>query len=162
MNIPKTGNKQADTILIFAIVAAVVYLLYKLSKIAGGVATAADTIVTNVNDWLEGDTDSYNPDGLVVDYKKTSYPEWQFKAWADALEAALWSNFGEDEQPIKDIMYQINSDEDLKAIIKAYGIRTSALGISGGNLISSLRQYTPELIEGFNSHYAGFNMRGRI
>lgn len=160
--IPKTGNKQADNILIFAIVAAVVYLVYKITKLAGGVASGAETVVDTVNDWLEGDTDNYNPENLGVDYTKTNYPEWQFKIWADTLEDALWSSFGEDEQPIKDIMFSINNDEDLKAIIKAYGIRTSALGITGGNLVSTLRQYTPELIDGFNYHYQGWNMIGRI
>ena len=160
--IPKTGNKQADNILIFAIVAAVVYLVYKITKLAGGVASGAETVVDTVNDWLEGDTDNYNPENLGVDYTKTNYPEWQFKIWADTLEDAIWSSFGEDEQPIKDIMFSINNDEDLKAIIKAYGIRTSGLGITGGNLVSSLRQYTPELIDGFNYHYQGWNMVGRI
>lgn len=160
--IPKTGNKQADNILIFAIVAAVVYLVYKITKLAGGVASGAETVVDTVNDWLEGDTDNYNPENIGVDYTKTNYPEWQFKIWADTLEDAIWSSFGEDEQPIKDIMFSINNDEDLKAIIKAYGIRTSGLGITGGNLVSSLRQYTPELIDGFNYHYQGWNMVGRI
>jgi hypothetical protein len=160
--IPKTGNKQADTILIFAILAAVVYLVYKLTKVVSAGAGAVQTGLENVNSWLEGDTDNYNPENLKVDYSKTNYPESQFKIWADVLEDALWAAFGEDEQPIKDIMYSINNDEDLKAIIKAYGIRTSAFGITGGNLVSSLRQYTPELIEGFNYHYAGWNMIGRI
>jgi hypothetical protein len=160
--IPQTGNKQADNILIFAIVAAVVYLVYKLTKIVGAGAGAVETAVTQVNDWLEGDTDNYNPENLRVDFTKTNYPEWQFKVWADTLEDALWALLGEDEQTIKNIMFSINNDEDLKAIIKAYGIRTSALGITGGNLVSSLRQYTPELIEGFNYHYQGWNMTGRI
>ena len=160
--IPKTGNKQADTILIFAILAAVVYLVYKLTRVVGAGAGAVETAVSQVNDWLEGDTDNYNPENLVVDYTKTNYPQSQFQIWADVLEDALWSAFGEDEQPIKDIMYSINNDEDLKAIIKAYGIRTSAFGITGGNLPSTIRQYTPELVDGFNSHYAGWNMIGRI
>jgi hypothetical protein len=160
--IPQTGNKQADNILIFTIIAAVVYLVYKLTKAVGTGVGAVETAASNVNAWLEGDTDNYNPEGLQIDYSKTNYPEYQFKIWADVLEDALWDTFGENEQPIKDIMYSINNDEDLKAIIKAYGIRTSALGISGGNLPSTLRQYTPELIEGFNSHYQGWNMKGRL
>ena len=160
--IPNTGNKQADTALLIVVVAAVVYLVYKLTKAVGAGAGAVETGLEQINSWLEGDTDNYNPTTLVVDYKKTNYPESQFKIWADVLEDALWAAFGEDEQPIKDIMYSINNDEDLKAIIKAYGIRTSALGFTGGNLVSSLRQYVPELIEGFNYHYAGWNMKGRI
>ena len=160
--IPQTGNKQADTALLVVIVAAVVYLVYKLTKVVGAGAGAVETAVGQVNDWFEGDTDQYNPSGLAVDYTKTNYPESQFKIWADVLEDALWDTFGENEQPIKDVMFSINNDEDLKAIIKAYGIRTSALGLSGGNLVSTIRQYTPELVEGFNSHYAGWNMTGRI
>lgn len=160
--IPKTGNKQADTALIVIILAAVAYLVYKVSKAVGAGAGAVETALGQVNEWFEGDTDQYNPETLKVDYKKTNYPESQFKIWADVLEDALWSTFGEDEQPIKDIMYSINNDEDLKAIIKSYGIRTSALGLSGGNLVSSIRQYTPELVEGFNSHYEGWNMTGRV
>jgi hypothetical protein len=162
--IPKTGNKQADNILIFAIVAAVVYLVYKITKVAGGVASAGETVIDTVNDWLEGDTDQYNPENLGVDYTKTNYPESQFKIWADVIEDSIdfFSPFGNDEQPIKDIMFSINNDEDLKAIIKAYGLRTSIIGINGGNLVSTLRQYTPELIDGFNYHYAGWNMKGRI
>lgn len=160
--IPQTGNKQADTALLLVIVAAVVYLVYKLTRVVGAGAGAVETAVGQVNDWLEGDTDQYNPNGLAVDYSKTNYPESQFKIWADVLEDALWYSFGENEQPIKDIMFSINNDEDLKAIIKAYGIRTSAFGLSGGNLVSTIRQYTPELVDGFNSHYAGWNMTGRI
>ena len=158
--IPKTGNKQADTALIVIILAAVAYLVYKLTKVIGAGAGAVETGITNLNDWLEGD--NWDPSKLPVDYKKTNYPEYQFKIWADVLEDSLWSTFGEDEQPIKDIMYSINNDEDLKAIIKAYGLRTSAFGITGGNLPSTLRQYTPELVESFNSHYEGFGMIGRV
>jgi hypothetical protein len=160
--IPKTGNKQADTALIVIILAAVAYLVYKLTKVVGAGAGAVETAIGQVNDWFEGDTDQYNPETLAVDYSKTNYPESQFKIWADVLEDALWSTFGEDEQPIKDIMYSINNDEDLKAIIKAYGIRTSAFGFTGGNLVSSIRQFTPELVSGFNYHYEGWNMTGRI
>jgi hypothetical protein len=160
--IPKTGNKQADIAFLVIILAAVAYLVYKVSKAVGAGAGAVETALNNVNSWFEGDTDNYDPTTLKVDYTKTNYPESQFKIWADVLEDALWDTFGENEDPIKDIMFSINNDEDLKAIIKAYGIRTSAFGISGGNLVSTLRQYTPELIDGFNYHYEGWNMIGRV
>lgn len=160
--IPKTGNKQADTALVIIIVAAVAYLVYKLTKVVGAGAGAVETAVEQINDWFEGDTDQYNPVTLKVDYTKTNYPESQFKIWADVLEDAFYAPIGEDEQPIKDIMYSINNDEDLKAIIKAYGIRTTAFGFGGGNLVSTIRQYTPELVSGFNYHYEGWNMIGRV
>jgi hypothetical protein len=159
--IPKTGNKQADTAFLVIILAAVAYLVYKVTRVVGGAAGAVETGVQQVNEWLEGDTDQYNPDNLRVDYTKTNYPEYQFKLWADQIEDAIMYSFN-DVQPIKDVMYSINNDEDLKAIIKAYGIRTTFFGMSGGNLPSSLRQFVPDEIEGFNYHYAGWNMKGRI
>jgi hypothetical protein len=161
----QSGNKQADTAFIIIILLAVAYLVYKVSQAIAAGAGVVETGFTKLNAWLEGD--NWDPAGLAVDYTKTNYPEYQFKLWADVLEDAIWSYPSldldtEDEQPIKDVMFSINNDEDLKAIIKAYGIRTSWLGFTGGNLPSSLRQFTPELVEPFNSHYEGWGMIGRV
>lgn len=155
--IPKSGNKNIDNVIMYGGILLLVIIIYKLSKfIISPLQSVKDEL------GVTPDTPNYNPETIPVDYTKTNYPETQFQIWADSLEDAIWSTFGEDEETIKGIMFQINSDEDLKAIIKAYGNRTSALGITGGNLVSSLRQYTPELIEPFNYHFAGFNMKTRI
>ena len=155
--IPKSGNKNIDNVVVIGVIVLIVYVVYKLLKTISNPVTAVQELLE-----IEPDTDILNPDTIVVDYTKTNYSKTQFELWADVLEDSLYYFIGENEQPIKDIMYQINNDEDLKAIIKAYGIRTTLSGLQGGNLVTSLYQFTPELIAGFNDHYAGWNMRLKL
>lgn len=155
--IPKSGNKNIDDVIMYGAIILLVVIVFKLLKfVISPIQSVKDEL------GIPSDSPNFDPSTLNPDYSKTNYPETQFKLWADTLEDSLWAVFGEDEQPIKDIMYQINNDEDFKAIVKAYGIRTSALGFEGGNLPSELRRLTPELVDGFNSHYAGWNMKYRI
>ena len=159
--IPKTGNKQADTALIVIILAAVAYLVYKLTKVVGAGAGAVQTGLDNINDFFEGDTSLPDPATIKIDETKLTHPKEQFEIWANQIYDALWGFFA-DDQTIRDIMYQINSDDDLKLLIKLYGTQSSIFETSSGSLVTHLREIVPEDIAGFNYHFEGWNMKLRI
>lgn len=158
--IQKTNNKSVDTALTIAIIIAIIWALNYILKLIKNVGSA-------VTDPLGHD--KYTPDStfndLDVDYKKTNYPETTFRGWADALDTAMTTPFYLDIQTIRNIMYQINNDEDYKALLKAFGLRSTMLGQFGdnGNLPYFIHKFVPqEDINGFNYHYQGWNMKNRI
>jgi len=155
----KSGNKEADTILIFVIVAAIVYLVYKITKVVADPVGAAQEAVG-----ITPDTNLPSPANLPVNTENLTHPKSQFDIWAVQLYDSIWGFFAE-KQTIREIMYQINSDDDLKQIIKSYGIQTSLFGLVGGSgaLTTHLRDVmSQEDIDGFNSHFEGWNMTLRI
>jgi len=155
--IPKTGEKNIDTIVVLGILVLILIILTKLGKFF---LHPLDTIGEAVG--ITPDTPTLDTSTLPIDESKLNYPLNQYEIWAQVLDDALWAAFGEEEEPIKEVMYQINSDADWYALIKAYGKRTSLLGLSGGTLPSELHRLTPELISGFNDHFAGWGMKSRI
>jgi hypothetical protein len=159
--IPKTGNKQADTAFLVIILAAVAYLVYKVTKVAGAGAGAVETAFDNINDFFEGDTSLPNPATIKIDETKLTHPREQFDIWVNQLYDALWG-FIADDQTIRDIMYQVNSDDDLKLLIKLYGSQSSMFETSRGSLVTHLREIVPDDIAGFNYHFEGWNMKLRI
>lgn len=105
-------------------------------------------------------------DTIEVDPNKLQYPRYQYKTWADALKIALLGDIDEDEDVINNILFQINSDNDMAQLISDFGVVNSTpFGIPIGHnydLVSAINNLTPELIDGFNYHYAGFNMKFRF
>ena len=103
---------------------------------------------------------------IDVDPNKLQYPRYQYKTWADALKIALLGDIDEDEDVINNILFQINSDNDMAQLISDFGVVNSTpFGLPLGHnydLVSAINNLTPELIEGFNYHYAGFNMKFRF
>jgi hypothetical protein len=159
--IPKSGNKNVDIAISIAVIIVIIYALKKILAIIkdpiGGLTGSSEN------------TQSANPENWVItEPSKLNYPKYQYEVWANALDTALtnvatefW--FGEDEQTVKDIMFSINSDADFEAIVKAYGTRGTLWNISfEGDLLSTIRKFTPELVNGFNDHYAGWGMKYRI
>ena len=103
---------------------------------------------------------------IDVDPNKLQYPRYQYKTWADALKIALLGDIDEDEDVINNILFQINSDNDMAQLISDFGVVNSTpFGLPLGHnydLVSAINNLTPELIDGFNYHYAGFNMKFRF
>jgi LPXTG-motif cell wall-anchored protein len=155
--IPKTGEKNIDTIVVLGILVLILIILTKLGKFF---AHPLDVIGETIG--ITPETPDFNPATLPIDETKLNYPINQYDIWAQVLEDAIWSGWGENEEEIKEVMYQINSDADYYALVKAYGKRTSLLGLSGGTLPSELHRLTPELVSGFNDHFIGWGMKSRI
>lgn len=159
--IPKSGNKNVDTAITIAIIIGIIYALNLLLKVFKGAGDVVENPLGLGTSY--GDTGATDPSQWeITDPSKLNYPLRQYDAWANAIQGALYNSVNEDEETIKSIMYQINSDADLEAIIKAYGIRSNFIGFSKMDLVTALREYTPELIDGFNYHYAGWGMKMRL
>lgn len=150
----QSGNKNIDLAITIGVI---IIIIYALKKITGFISHPLDEIGIT-----EPTTDRPNPEDWVLPTNAVyNYPMWQYETWADALTEALFGGFGEDEDTVNSIMYQINSDGDLMALIKAFG--TQGTWNSGyGTLPNVLHALTPELINGFNDHFAGWGMKGRI
>ena len=157
--IPKSGNKNIDNAIVIGVIILIAYVVYKAVKtISNPLGTAQELLD------ITPDTELPNPANLPVNSANLTHPIDQFNIWAVELYDSLWG-FIADKQTIREIMYQINSDDDLKQIIKSYGTQTSLFGLIGGEggLLTHLREVmSEEDIAGFNSHYAGWNMRLRI
>jgi hypothetical protein len=158
--IPKSGNKNVDTALTIAIIIAIIYALNLLLKVFKGVGDVVQDPVGTVLGHT--DTPLPNVENLPINTNGLTHPESQFDIWANQLYDAIWGFFA-DKQAVRDIMYQINSDDDLKMIIKKYGTHDSWINTGGGTLPEHLREIMPiEDINGFNYHFAGWGMKLRI
>ena len=140
-----------------AIILGVIFLLYQIVKkftnfLKDPIGTQAATEALQ--------------DTIEVDPNKLQYPRYQYKTWAEALKIALFGDIDEDEGPIEHILYQINSDNDMSQLISDFGVVNSTpFGLPLGHnydLVSAINSLTPELTEGFNSHYAAFQMKFRF
>lgn len=153
-------NPKYKNYIEIAVAIGVVYLLYLIVKNFKGVLTdfSGDAAAT------EALQEQINP---TIDQNKLQYPRWQYTAWANALEnALLFGAMNEDEEAINNILFQINSDNDMAQLISDFGVRTTKwAGMAVGDaydLPTAINVLTPELVEGFNWHYAGFNMKFRF
>jgi len=151
--IPKSGNKNIDQAIAIGVIILIAYIVFKLVKI---LQNPAEEILGH------SDTDLPSPEDLPVNTSNLTHPESQFDIWANQLYDAIWG-FIADKQTVRDIMYQINSDDDLKMIIKKYGVHDSWINTGGGTLPEHLREIMPiEDINGFNYHFQGWGMKLRI
>lgn len=82
-----------------------------------------------------------------ADPRYLSYPPDWYNVAADQIEAAVWGTSGiaawtEDDQAIATILLMMRSDDDIDALINAYGIRTVGTLIKdGGNLVETISEY---------------------
>lgn len=151
--IPQSGNKKVDQAIAIGLIILIAYLVFKLIKIF---QNPAEEVFGHT------DTDLPSPEDLPVNKDNLTHPESQFDIWANQLYDAIWG-FIADKQAVRDIMYQINSDDDLKMIIKKYGVHDSWINTGGGTLPEHLREVMDEEdIRGFNYHFAGWGMKLRI
>lgn len=153
-------NEKYKGYIQLAVAIGVIYLIYLIVKNFKGVLTdfSGDAAATAQ---LQ---QQINP---IIEENKLQYPRWQYTAWANALEnALLYGAMNEMEEPIKNILYQINSDNDMAQLISDFGVRTTKwAGFAIGDaydLPTAINILTPELVEGFNSHYAAFQMKFRF
>ena len=149
----KPNKEWVEIAIILGVVLIVFLIVRKLGKfitdpIGTGAATEALQETINVNE------------------NKLQYPRYQYKVWVETLKIALFGDIDETEGPIEHILYQINSDNDMAQLISDFGfVNSTPFGLPLGHnydLISAINILTPELVEGFNSHYAAFNMKFRF
>jgi hypothetical protein len=133
------------------------FLLYKLVKKVGGFIQDP-TGTQQESDDFESEID--------VNKANLTYPEFQYTSWANALEQTLLVDSTENETLIDGIIYQMQNDDDWKQLVKSFGIRINyVLGyVPTGSytLPGALLEFTPERINDYNNHFAGWNMQSRI
>ena len=149
----KPNKEWVEIAIILGVVLIVFLIVRKLGKFITdpiGTGAATEALQETIN----------------VDPNKLQYPRYQYKTWADALKIALLGDIDEDEEVVNNILFQINSDNDMAQLISDFGVVNSTpFGLPLGHnydLVSAINNLTPELIEGFNYHYAGFNMKFRF
>ena len=158
--IPKTGNKQADTVLIIVLVAFILFIVYKVTQlIKKGTEFIQDPFGTDEeNSQLQAQ--------IQVDESKLTYSKYQYSTWADAMEIAILSDIDEDEQAVDAIIWQIQNDNDWAQLIKDFGVRQDvyfgAIPGQNYNLVSAISHFLPERVTDYNNHFAGWNMTSRI
>ena len=105
-------------------------------------------------------------DIITYDKSKLTYPEYQYKTWADSIEIALLGDIDEDESVVDNIMWAIQNDDDIAALIEAFGVRKDwyYMAIPGHNynLVSAITNLTPERVKPYNDHFQGWNMKFRF
>lgn len=150
-------NENYKKYIEIAVVIGVVYLIYILFK-------KAKNLFTDFSGEKE-ETEQLQSQ-IDVDKNKLQYPEWQYKTWANSLKVALLGDIDEDEDVVNNILYQINSDNDMAQLIKDFGVVNSTpFGVPIGHnydLVSAINNLTPELVSGFNWHYENFQMKFRF
>lgn len=163
--ITTSGNKKIDNAIIIGVIILIAYFVYKAIKtFSNPIGSIQETLD------ITPDTELLDPSTLPVNPANLTHPKTQFDLWATQLYEALFNIFDPagifaDRDTIRQIMYQINSDDDLKQIIKSYGTQTALFGLIGGegNLVGHLKSTMSDAdIKGFNDHFAGWNMKLRL
>jgi hypothetical protein len=95
-----------------------------------------------ISDALTGEGPEQILDTIAIEQSNLSYPIEQFDIWADGLYEAM--NFvGTDYGQIKEVIDQLKTNDDVAALINAYGVRTLyVFGIpaASSNLPQALRR----------------------
>ena len=105
--------------------------------------------------WLKPNKSGGTSDESAAGYNVSnlSFDKFTYTAFADQIEAAIWGTSGiaswwEDDQQIGDILKQMNTLDDVRALIAAYGVRTVGTILEdGGNLVESIASYLDEDIK---------------
>jgi hypothetical protein len=150
-------KKQETNLPRLALYVAGGFLLYKLAKKLGGF----------IQDPTGTEQESADLENQIdVNVANLTYPEFQYTSWANALEQALLIDLTEDERTVDGIVYQMQNDDDWKALVKAWGVRLDyILGYiptASYTLPSAIRILIPENVDNYNAHFAGWNMQSRI
>jgi hypothetical protein len=148
---------QKDDFLRTALYVGAAFLIYKLVKKIGGV----------IQDPLG--TEQANEDlgnAIQVNEANLTYPLYQYISWATALEQALLIDLTEDEAVVDSIIFRMQNDDDYKQLVKTFGVRIDyTLGYIPSysyTLPSAILTLTPERVNDYNNHFAGWNMTSRI
>lgn len=101
---------QQRTVLTVAIIAAALYILYKLKS---AFSPPEGTIT--------GGTAQSQP----VNEANTTWSAGELASYADEIEALVWSGLGfsEDDEQIGQILSLMNTKDDVQALINTYGTR---------------------------------------
>lgn len=90
-----------------------------------------------------------------------SYEKNQYKVFADAIEIAIWgtsfiATWWEDDDAIAAVLLQMNTTDDVCALVRAYGTRYVGIVMKeGGNLVQMIAKYLDDdLKEAVNQYYA--------
>lgn len=85
---------------------------------------------------------------MEFDESKLTYPENQYKIFADGIEAAIWgtsfiASWWEDDEAIASILKQMRTKEDVYQLITEYGVRYvgAVFNSDGGNLVQMIQEY---------------------
>jgi hypothetical protein len=150
------NNEQPDFVKLALLIGGG-YLLYKLVKKIGGVISDPTGVIAE-NEDLQSQ--------IVVDTTKLTYPNWQYAAWANALETALLLDIDENETAVDGIIWQIQNDNDWAKLVQEFGVRQDYnLGFVPGatySLPAAILTLTPERVQDYNNHFAGWGMKARI
>lgn len=149
--------KPNKEIIEVVIIIGVVFLIFLIFKKIGKFIT--DPIGT-------GAATEALQESIDVDKTKLTYPNYQYKTWAEALKIALLGDIDEDEEVVKNIIFQIQNDNDIAQLISDFGVVNSTpFGIPLGHnydLVSAINNLTPELVGDFNYHFNGWGMKFRF
>lgn len=85
---------------------------------------------------------------IEVDTNQLTYPENQYKIFADAIFTAVWgdsviASWTEDDEAIASILKQMRTTDDVYQLIRAYGVRYVGVlfNSDGGNLVTTVTEY---------------------
>lgn len=125
-------NEQQKNIVFYLLVIAGVYFVYKIFKGLGSFIGAP-----------EGSQSGTAVD-LPVNTTKLTYSPEQYKVFADQIESAVWSGFDltEDDEAFAQVLSQMNTNDDVKQLINAYGVRGEGVVIQKYyNLVQTVEMY---------------------
>ena len=149
----KFETKDAMSILTIGVVFLVIYVMYKIYLLL------KDPFGT---DKEEEDL----KEDIKYDEKKLTYPKYWYTASAKTLENALLEDPWESETEVSAIMWQIHNDDDISALVEAFGSKELYYafipGLESYNLVAAIQTYVPEMVEHYNNHFEGWKMKFRF
>jgi len=143
-----------------AVVIGVIYLLFKAFRRVGNVL---DTKPSDIGLGSPDEaTSGGSEDAVVVNQANLTMPIDQYTIIADEIEAAVWGfvNWSEDDEAFGLALAKMNSDDDVKQLIKAYGVRGMGFFTSQYlNLPQTVVEYLDDDVKArVNYNYSGKNM----
>jgi len=118
-----------------------------------------------IYDALTADESGGTSDDLDVNETNLTYPENNYKVFADGIEAAIWGtgfipSMNEDDDAIGNILMAMKTTDDVYELVTAYGIRTRGVLLEdGGNLVETLQEYLDDDVrEDVNAYYVQQNI----
>jgi len=110
----KFNTEEGKQVLTIVVVIAAVYLIYKLVK---GI-TSFGSAPENAKPDATSDTQ------ISVNKQNLTWPLDNFTTFADQAYQAVWGGFGsEEDEQLAEILSEMNTDDDVKQLIKTYGVR---------------------------------------
>lgn len=98
---------------------------------------------------------------IEYNVKRLTFSPFQYKVFADTIETAIFGAYAiptpwEDDETVARILQEMQNNDDVKALIDAYGRRYVGIFIQdGGNLVQTVAEYLDnDLIQQVNNNYA--------